>query len=62
MAIEQSLHYCLSESKVIVWTIYDQPLGSNVQTVQLTSLHSHFIFGTNFFGMLVDLEVELASQ
>ena len=49
MAVEQSLNYCLSESKMIVWNIYGKPLGSNVQTVQLPSLHSHFYYGTIFF-------------
>ena len=28
MAVEQSLHYCLSESKMTFWNIYGQPLGS----------------------------------
>ena len=45
MAVEQSLHYCLSVSIAT--------LGSNVGTVQLPSLHSHFYLGQIFFGMLV---------
>ena len=32
---------------MIVYNIYDRPLGSNVGTVQLPSLHSHFYLGRN---------------
>ena len=59
MAVEQSLHYCLSESKMIVWNIYGQPLGINVGTVQLPSLHIAIFIWDKFFGMLVISKLSL---
>ena len=55
MAVEQSLHYCLSESKMLQLDsleYYVQPLGSNVQTVQVPSLHSHFYLRQIFLECL----------